>query len=113
MYLRGFKYGQPSQEVSRAKFQAIIRNIDRSILVKIAQFWKMDGDCGRRRCRRVGRGLLLGKACTRGHEGEDEGTGEECPKDLADMLGTAHPRLVDEPAFMDRTCIDYRMSLAN
>ena len=44
-----------------------------------------------RGCKHVGGGLLLGKACTRSHEGEDEGTGEKCPKELACMLGSAHP----------------------
>ena len=62
---------------------------------------------------RVGGGLLLGKACTRGHEGEDEGIGDECPKDLAGMLGFAHPRLVADPAFVDCGWIDHWMCLTN
>lgn len=56
---------------------------------------------------------LLGIACIRGHEGEDEGTCEECPKELAGMLGSAHIRLVADPAFVDRACVDFWMLLAN
>jgi len=71
------------------------------------------GLCWCRRCRRVCGGLLLGKACTRCHEGENEDAGDECPMELAGMLESAHPRLVAEPAFVDRACIDYWMPLAN
>jgi hypothetical protein len=44
---------------------------------------------------------------------EDEGTGEKCPKELAGMLGSAHPRLVAEPPIADWACIDYWMRLTN
>jgi hypothetical protein len=68
---------------------------------------------GLRRCRRykrVGGGaLLLCEARTRCHEGE----GEERPKELAGMLGSAHPRLVAEPALGGRLCLDYWMRLTN
>ncbi len=76
---------------------------------------RTDGNSLRRcrLCELVGGGALLRKAPTRRHEGEDDGTGEERPKEFACMLTPAHPRRVAEPAFVDRAWINYWMPLTN